>query len=167
MLNHFPSTSLPSVPWETLGAMIAQARTAALAEQAGLVVTAGTGHAFLPDLWRSGAGLTAVDIHVSHAEGGLPSRADLARYVGDARIDSPDVPLIAGECGVTKPEHDPHALRNYLINADSRAYSAAFLWKLEGDLVHDKLEKRPLTETGLELHAELKARPAGGFISDR
>jgi len=162
-----PSTSPPSVPWETLGAMIAQARAAAVAEQSGLVVTAGTGHAFLPELWRSGAGLTAVDIHVYHAEGGLPSRADLAAYVGDARIDSADTPLIAGECGVTKPHHDPHALRNYLINADSRAYSAAFLWKLEGDLVHDNSPKRTLTETGLELHTELKARPADGFISDR
>jgi len=162
-----PSTSPPSVPWETLGAMIAQARAAALAEHAGLVVTAGTGHAFLPELWRSGAGLTAVDIHVYHAEGGLPSRADLAAYVGDTRIDSEDMPLIAGECGVTKPEHDRHALRNYLINADSRAYSAAFLWKLEGDLVHDNSPKRTLTETGLELHTELKARPANGFVSDR
>lgn len=161
-----PAGGLPSVAWETLGAMIAQARAAALAERPTLVVTAGTGQAFLPELWRSGAGLTAVDIHVYHADGGLPSRADLARYVGDEGIANTQLPLIAGECGVTKPDHDEHALRNYLINADSRAYSAAFLWKLEGDLIHDKAPKRPLTGTGVELHAELKKRPAGGFVSD-
>jgi hypothetical protein len=162
-----PANSLPSIPWERLGAMIAQARAAALAERADLVVTAGTGNAFLPKLWHSGAGLTAIDIHVYHAEGGLPSRADLARYVGDPAIASEQVPLIAGECGAPKPDHDEHALRNYLINADSRSYSAAFLWKLEGDLVQDKLPNRPLTDTAKQLHNELKARPPGGFVSDR
>lgn len=165
--NIRPDSSPPSVPWETLGAMIAQARTAALAERSDLLVTAGTGHAFLPELWRSGAGLTAIDIHVYHAEGGLPSREDLSRYVGDEALLNPQIPLIAGECGVPKPVHDEHALRNYLINADGRGYSAAFLWKLEGDLVQDKVANRPLTGTGRELHMELKARPQSGFVSER
>ncbi len=161
-----PTTSAPSIAWETIGAMIARARAAALGERAELVVTAGTGQAFLPELWRSGAGLTAVDVHVYHREGGLPSRQDLARYAGDDAIAGSHVPLIAGECGVTKPDHDEHALRNYLINADSRGYSAAFLWKLEGDLVNAADPKRPLTDTGLELRRELQRRPADGFVSD-
>lgn len=158
--------AMPSVPWETVGRMIGLARTAALSEQSDLVVTAGTGHAFLPDLWKSGAGLTAVDIHMYHPEGGLPSRSDLSRYVGDEAIDDPRMPLIAGECGVTKPHHHEFALRNYLINADSRAYSAAFLWKLEGDLVQNKVPKRPWTGAGQEIHQVLKTRPADGFVNE-
>lgn len=161
-----PATDRASIPWETLGAMIAQARAAAIAERPELIVTVGTGSAFLPALWHSGAGLTAVDIHVYHAEGGLPSRADLARYVGDDALANPQLPLIAGECGTVKPVRDEHALRNYLINADSRAYSAAFLWKLEGDLLQNDLPERPFNRTGLQLRRELEARPVGGFVSE-
>ncbi len=94
-----------------------------------------------------------------HSEGGLPSRADLAAYVGDRAIAA--LPLIAGECGVTKPHHDEHALRNYLINADTCDYSAAFLWKLDGDLVANKEPGRPWTGTGREIHDELESGKAG------
>ena len=155
---------MPPVDWATVGRMLATSRAAALAETSDLVITAGTGTAFLPELWKSGAELTAVDIHVYHPEGGLPSRADLVRYTGDPRIET--LPLFAGECGVTKPHHDEHALRNYLINADSRAYSAAFLWKLEGDLVDNKHPKRTWTGAAQEIHTELKARPEGGFVNE-
>ncbi|MEI8258136.1 MAG: hypothetical protein WCJ30_20860, partial [Deltaproteobacteria bacterium] len=55
-----PDQSVASVGWDTVGAMISLARKAALAERGDLLVTAGTGHVFLPDLWRSGAGLTAI-----------------------------------------------------------------------------------------------------------
>jgi len=155
---------LPTVPWEVLGRTIRLARQAALSERSDLLITSGTGHAFLPDLWKSGAGLTAVDIHMYHREGGLPSRQDLASYVGAPEILT--LPLIAGECGVTKPSHDENALRNYLINADSRGYSAAFLWKLEGDLVKTDDKARPFTVVGEQIHTELKTRPEGGFIND-
>lgn len=159
-------TPTPTIPWATLGGMIDASRRAAQAERSTLVVTAGTGVAFLPNLWRSGANLGAIDIHVYHESGGLPSRSDLARYVGDDKLLSEDVPLIAGECGVTKPSRDEHALRNYLANADSRAYSAAFLWKLDGDLIRDKEPARPRTATGESLHIELKNRPQGGFVGE-
>jgi hypothetical protein len=137
-------TPRPTVPWAQVGRAIDLARRAALAERGDLIVTAGTGHAFLP-------------------EGGLSSRADLAEYVGDPAILA--LPLIAGECGVTKPHKGEHALRNYLINADSNGYSSAFLWKLDGDLVASKEPGRPWTGTAREIHGELKARPAGGFVS--
>ena len=156
-------TPAPTVPWATIGATVRRARLAAQAEQRALWITAGTGHAFLPELWRSGAGLEVIDIHMYHPEGGLPSRQDLARYVGDPSLAA--LPLIAGECGVTKPRHDEHALRNYLVNADSRDYSAAFLWKLDGELVDSKAPKRPWTGTARQLHTELKARPEGGFVN--
>lgn len=156
--------SLPSIAWDVLGASIAQARAAALSEKGDLLVTAGTGHVFLPDLWRSGAGLTAIDIHMYHPHGGLPSRGDLARYVGDPALESASIPLIAGECGVAKQEDDdPLALRNYLYNADVEGYSAAFLWKLEGDLVDTTAPSRPLTEIARELRRILAARPEGGL----
>ncbi len=156
-------TPAATVPWETIGGTLARCRLAARAEASGLWITAGTGHAFLPELWRSGAGLEVIDIHMYHPDGGLPSRQDLARYVGDPALAA--LPLIAGECGVTKPRHDEHALRNYLVNADSRGYSAAFLWKLEGDLVASKTPKRPWTSAATEIHAELKQRPEGGFVN--
>ncbi len=75
------------------------------------------------------------------------------------------LPLIAGECGITKPDYDESALRNYLINADSLGYSAAFLWKLEGELVKTDEKKRPFTGWGQRIHDELKQRPEGGFVA--
>ena len=156
--------SVPSLSWEHVGRAIGLARSAAVAERAELLVTSGTGHVFLPKLWASGAGLTAIDIHMYHPEGGLPSRADLAAIIGDPRAE--DLPLIAGECGVPKPCDDPGAaLRNYVINADKSGYDAAFLWKLEGDLIDPKAKGRPCTETARTLSAALKTRPGGGFAA--
>ncbi len=154
-----PDKSVASVGWDTVGGMIALARKAALAERGDLLVTTGTGHVFLPDLWRSGAGLTAIDIHMYHEGGGLPSRDDLARYVGDPAIAGHGIPLIAGECGIHKAEGaDPHAMRNYLMNADTNGYAAAFLWKLEGDLIDSKAPGRPMTEMGRDVRTFLKGR---------
>ena len=155
---------METVPWATVGGAIATCRAAVLAERPGLLVTAGTGYAFLPELWRSGAGLDAIDIHIYHESGGLPSRSDIAGYVGDPDLASDRVPIIAGECGVTKPHHDPHSLRNYLINADGSGYAAAFLWKLEGDLVQAKDPQRAFTQAGRDVHDELKKRPETGFV---
>ncbi|MDQ3033999.1 MAG: hypothetical protein M3Y87_16410 [Myxococcota bacterium] len=156
--------SAPSIGWDVLGASIAQARAAVLAEKGDLLVTAGTGHVFLPDLWRSGAGLTAIDIHMYHPHGGLPSRSDLATYVGDPAIARDAIPLIAGECGVAKQEDDdPLALRNYLYNADVEGYAAAFLWKLEGDLVDTASAARGLTPVAKEVRRVLASRPESGL----
>ncbi len=158
----------PSIEWETLGALVARARDAALAEKPDLIVTAGTGHVFLPKLWRSGAGLSAIDVHVYHELGGLPSRADLARYVGDASIareGAGAVPLIAGECGIPKESasYDANAIANYLHNGDRCAYDAVFLWKLEGDLVDTSVTPRRPSEAGRLVRDVLERRPASGF----
>jgi hypothetical protein len=159
-----PDPARAPVPWSTVGAMIAAARRAARAEKIDLLVTSGTGHVFLPELWKSGAELSAVDIHMYHLDGGLPPRADLAKYVGDPALESDDVPLIAGECGIPKPEgDDPLALSYYLMNADKNGYAAAFLWKLEGDLIDAKAPKRPFTAVAEHVRSALDARPASGF----
>ncbi len=153
---------VPSVAWEDVGRAIALAGAAARAEHPELLVTSGTGHVFLPKLWASGAGLTAIDIHMYHPEGGLPTREDLESYAGDP--SAVGLPMIAGECGVPKPSEDPGtAMRNYVINADQNGYDAAFLWKLEGDLIDPKAEGRPCTDTARTLSEALKSRPAGGF----
>lgn len=154
-----------SVPWETLGAAISLARRAALAERPGLVVTSGTSHVFLPDLWRSGAELDAIDVHIYHSGGGLPSRDDLVKYAVEPALASESIPLLAGECGIPKepPPDEPHALVNYLLNADSNRYAAAFLWKLEGDLVDTTSPERRITSLGLAVQASLRKRPVDGF----
>ncbi|CAN5239456.1 hypothetical protein BH09MYX1_BH09MYX1_43650 [soil metagenome] len=53
----------PFVTWEMIGTVINGVRRAVHSER-GLLVTAGTTHHFLPKLWRSGATLDAVDVHV-------------------------------------------------------------------------------------------------------
>lgn len=154
----------PSISWERVGLVLHEARVAALAEKDDLLITAGTGHAFLPALWHSGAGLCAIDIHMYHPEGGLPSRADLARDLGDQSVNHESVHLIAGECGMAKgPSDDPMALRNYVHNADKCGYSAAFLWKLEGDLIDATSRRRDLTDLGALLEGTLSKRPEAGF----
>lgn len=156
------STAAP-LSWETMGRAINVIRTAIAVERPSLVITTGTTHAFLPKLWRSGANLNAVDIHVYHTNGGLPSRQDLADYVGDARIL--ELPLVAGECGIPKnPGPDePYSLANFLYNADKCEYQAAFLWKLEGDLVDTSHKSRPPTEIGQVIRKTLAKRPGTGF----
>lgn len=153
--------SVASLPWDDVGRAIGLASAAARAERADLLVTSGSGHAFLPKLWASGAGLTAIDVHMYHPEGGLPSRADLESYTG---VAAATLPIVAGECGVPKPCADPGAaMRNYLINADKHGYDAAFLWKLDGDLVDPKTKGRPCTDTARTVAEALKARPPTGF----
>jgi hypothetical protein len=122
---------------------------------------------FLPKLWSCGAGLDAVDVHVYHENGGLPSRADLASYANDPRILEADFPLFAGECGIPKTpgSAEEFSLLHYLENADRCGYHAAFLWKLEGDLVEHAPKKirRAWTGHGHEAHRMLSARPLDGF----
>jgi hypothetical protein len=106
-----------------------------------------------------------VDVHIYHTGGGLPSHADNASYVGDASLADDSIPLIAGECGIPKDPgpSEPHALANYLVNADTNGYAAAFLWKLEGDLVDSKAPDRRFTSLGFAVREVLRKRPAGGF----
>lgn len=153
------SKDIEPVPWESIGRAIRLAKNAALAER-DLVVTAGTMHVFLPKLLRSGAEINAVDVHVYHPNGGLPSRDDLVAYVGGEALLPPHMPLLGGELGIPKDEAgaDERALVNYVHNAARLGYAAAFLWKLDGDLV-DRTEKRPTwTSLGEEIHT-LLARP--------
>lgn len=157
------TSSSPALSWENMGRAIRIIGDAIRAAQPNLMVTAGTNHAFLPKLWKCGASLTAVDIHVYHANGGLPSRKDLADYVGDARLL--ELPLLAGECGIPKkpgPEEE-FSLCNFAYNADKNDYQAVFLWKIEGDLVDTAPNTRPLTPLGKALLAAMKKRPSSGF----
>jgi hypothetical protein len=145
------------VEWESIGRAIRLAGEAARAERE-LLVTSGTMHAFLPQLWRAGAGMNAVDVHVYHPNGGLPSREDLATYVSDDALLDPALPLIGGELGIPKdPEPEaPNALCNCLHNAARLGYTAAFLWQLEGDLIDKSAEKRPVSWLGGEVQAALE-----------
>ncbi len=162
-----PADGQRSIDWETIGRVLATARQAIHAARPELLVTAGTMPVFLPKLWSCGAGLEALDVHVYHADGGLPSRTDLAEYAADPRILDPGFPVIGGECGIPKDPGpvEPSSLLNYLTNADRCGYHAAFLWKLEGDLVEHAPKKirRAWTELGQVAHTLLQKRPPGGF----
>jgi hypothetical protein len=150
--------SIEPVAWESIGRAIRIAGDAARDER-GLVVTSGTMHVFLPRLLGAGPKLDAIDIHVYHDNGGLPSREDLARYVGDDALFDASLPLFGGELGIPKdPEpKSADALCNYLHNADRLGYAAAFLWQLEGDLVDKTDPARPWTWLGERVHEELLA----------
>ncbi len=144
------------IAWETIGASLRTIGDAVRAERT-THVTAGATHVFLPALFEVDPGLTALDLHMYHPGGGLPSRADLAAQVGEAAAA---LPLIAGEAGIPKdpPPTEPAAMRNYVHNARSLGYEAAFLWQLEGDLI-DKREGRPWTRLAEQVAHALGARP--------
>ena len=152
----------PFVAWETIGRVIDRTRSAIRAER-DLLVTSGTTHHFVPKLWRSGATLDALDLHVYHPEGGLPPRTALVELVGDPTLAT--IPLFAGECGIPKlgGPRDEAALVNFLYNADKGDYQAVFLWKLRGDLF-DVSTKRPTpTDVGRAVRTAISTRPEGGF----
>jgi hypothetical protein len=108
-------------------------------------VTSGTQAIFLPGMAVDGElPVDAVDVHVYHPRGGLPSRADLPVDIGDR-------PLWAGECGTHEDGSVEGSHINFLFNARKLGYEAAFLWKLEGDLVTwRRYEERG--SHGFELH---------------
>jgi hypothetical protein len=162
-----PAGGEASIGWDTIGRFLAHTKGAIESANDALIVTAGSMPVFLPKLFACGAGLDAIDVHVYHDDGGLPSRADLAGYASDARILDPSFPLFAGECGIPKdpgPKH-PHSLLNYLSNADRCGYHAAFLWKLEGDLVEHAPKKirRAWTQLGHDARTLIDARGPAGF----
>jgi len=119
------------LPWKTIAGSIDAIRAALHEAIPGVPVTAGSQAIFLPGLLESldaGAPVDAVDLHVYHPDGGLPPREDLP-------VDIGDLPLWAGECGLSHrgdPERS-EVLIHYLYNARDLGYLAAFLWKLEGD----------------------------------
>lgn len=149
-------SKLSPLEWSDIGRAIRIAGEAARAERE-MFVTAGTMREFLPDLWRSGAALNAIDVHVYHPNGGLPSRDQLADYVEDDALRNTALPLIGGELGIPKEANaeggvaDPKALCHYIHNADKLDYSAAFLWQLEGDLYDKTQKRRPPTALAAEV----------------
>jgi hypothetical protein len=155
-----PSCVKPSregVPWEVLARSIRRIGDAIRAARPGTPVTAGTLHDYLPALFQADPALDAVDLHAYHPTAGLPSRAELARYMNDGRLLDGTIPLIAGECGIpddAPPEALP-ALKNYVYNAEKHGYDAAFLWKLEGALINVQSPDRHVTELGSHLRAIL------------
>jgi len=128
--------------WRVLGAHIKMGVAAVHAEQPGAIVTTGVQRAALPGLWHSGAGLTAVDVHVD-AGAPLPSRSELAVELGDPAICHASLPVMAGRCAITSAgESDVHRT---LARATREAYAAVFFWRLEGELVDVAPGKRQAT----------------------
>jgi len=144
-----PSESeLEPISWSAIGRAIKIAGDAARSES-GVLVSAGTGHVFLPSLLAAEPALDLIDIHVYHPTGGLPSRERLAEYVGDARLLDPSLPLIAGEAGIPKEDGaEESGLSNYIYNADELGYAAVFLWQLDGALRAGRGRERSTTSLG-------------------
>jgi hypothetical protein len=120
------------LPWPDLVRSIREIRSLLHDVVPGVPITAGTQPVFLPGLLADGwqdSPVDAIDLHVYHPDGGLPSREDLPVHIGD-------LPLWAGECG-TAESGDPDRLDyllHYLWGARDLGYQAAFLWKLDGEL---------------------------------
>lgn len=124
------------LPWETIAASITAIRGVLHQALPGVPITCGTQAVFLPGLLAGlepgreaeTAPVDAIDLHVYHPDGGLPPREDLP-------VDIGELPLWAGECGLSHrgaPDSSGYLI-HYLYNARALGYRAAFLWKLEGD----------------------------------
>lgn len=158
-----PETSSPEcaddserapMPWEGIGRAIRLASVAARSVSPHLV-TAGTGQVFLPSLWKADPGLTAVDVHIYHPTGGMPSRSELAERVGDPAVAA--LPLFCGEAGIPKEGNaSPAELGNYLFNAERLGYDGVFLWQLEGDLIDKSGKRRITTDLGHDITRTLE-----------
>jgi hypothetical protein len=148
-----------SVPWDTLGRALRTIGDAIRGERPGTLVTAGSARVFLPRLWTCGASLDAIDVHVYHDDGGLPTPAQLAESARDPRVSRGEIPLFAGECGM--PDHvavEEHGrIANYLHNAPREGYRAVFLWRLEGTLIWRDPEAN-LTTAGHKVRYVLQSR---------
>jgi len=116
--------------WGSIEASLRIIREVLHRAQPGVRITAGTQSAFLSRFVPSAkdAPVDAIDLHVYHPEGGLPSRADLD-------VDIEDLPLWAGECGLSHRGIAGRSdyLAHYLHNGEKLDYRAIFLWKLEGE----------------------------------
>jgi len=127
--------------WETIVDSIRSIREVLHQELSGVPITAGTQAIFLPGLLAdrdADCPVDAIDLHVYHPDGGLPARGDLP-------VDIGDLPLLAGECGLSdrgEPGRNDYLL-HYLYNAPKLGYEAAFIWKLEGDELLVRREQVP------------------------
>jgi len=152
-----------SVSWQVLARSIRRIGDAVRGARPGVRVTSGTAHFYLAQLFGEGPGLDAVDVHVYHDTGGLPSRDELAEAVGDRRILDGSLPLIAGECGI--PDEAPEEARvrivNYLFNAQRLGYEAAFLWGLD-PLISTTHARHTVTGLGLRVKNVLAQVRGGG-----
>ncbi len=132
-----PELKGEAISWDAMGKAIRRIGDAMRAVRSDTIVTAGTLHMYLPQFLKSEPGVGAIDLHAYHLNGGLPSREDLAKYTGDARLLDRSIPLIAGEAGIPDdaPESAMPALTHFLYNAQQYGYDAAFLWRLEQTLI--------------------------------
>ena len=147
---------LEPIEWAAIGRAIKICGDAARAEE-DLLISAGTGHVFLPSLWRAEPALDLVDVHIYHPTGGLPSREHLAEYVGDERLLDERLPLIVGEAGIPKePGVEESAMCNFIYNADQLGYDAVFLWQLDGSLRVGEGRTRSTTPLGEAVRHTLK-----------
>lgn len=118
------------IAWPTIARSIRAIRDELRSSCPKIVMTAGSQAVFLPQFLGSAddAVVDAVDLHVYHPDGGLPSRDDLPLDIGE-------LPLFAGECGLShrgEPDQSEY-LTHYLYNGRKLDYRAVFLWKLEGE----------------------------------
>lgn len=150
-----------TLSWETLGAAVDTVRDALRAERPSTPVSCGVLTPYLRAFHQQ-ARMDLVDVHAYHEEGGLPTRAQLAQYLGEPG-DTPRLPVIAGECGIPEgsPEESYQALVNFLYNAESQGYDAVFLWRLEQLLIDTKAAgkapgRRPLTGVGRNVRHVLR-----------
>lgn len=116
--------------WGTIAGAIRTIRGVIHGIRPEVPVTAGSQAVFLPRFLPSAddAPVDAVDIHVYHPDGGLPSRDNLP-------VDIGALPLWAGECGLShrgEPGRSEYLI-HYFYNGRALDYDAVFLWKLEGE----------------------------------
>lgn len=145
-----------AIEWAEIGRFVRTVGDVVRDERPGTVVTTGALAAYLRPFLASDPRLDAIDVHAYHATGGLPSRAVLARDANDDRLLDPSLALIAGECGMPDGCEEMAHMKNYLFNAASLGYSAAFMWRLEQVLLDAKDPARRFTEVGQMLRGQLK-----------
>lgn len=149
-----------AIEWDAVGALVREVGAAVRAERPGTMITAGTLPEYLRELLAARPTVDAIDVHAYHLSGGLPSREQLARESGDAGLLDPSMALIVGECGMPDgaPDEAMNDLQNYLYNAQSLGYAAAFLWRLERVLIDPKDKHRAVTPTGYAIAHRLRER---------
>jgi hypothetical protein len=130
------------IPWPKIARSIRLIRDALRSSCPDIPITAGSQAVFLPKFFGSAdePAVDAVDLHVYHPDGGLPSRDDLPFDIGE-------LPLLAGECGLShrgEPDRSEY-LTHYLYNGRKLDYRAVFLWKLEGE--RHLCQRRPIPES--------------------
>ncbi|MBI3769065.1 MAG: hypothetical protein HY271_11320 [Deltaproteobacteria bacterium] len=143
-----------AISWDVLGMAIRTLGGAVRAEHGAILVSAGTSRRLLPLLWRSGAGVSAIDVHVGNPHGGIPSREELATALQDQRVRDRSIPLVAGcECVPEDLESTAASvpLHELASTAEREGYAAAFLGRLDGDYIDTTTPERSFTTTAREM----------------